>query len=136
MLWAREQSLSLKLSVKPSRFSLEGSCRSGMVPSPALDGALCPWTVSHIGHTNLFKHFHWWLVLSALMAPSPMSPTPQRPVLAPDKVARRDAALDWKETIVTSNMSSEERSAFCVELYVFVFGVIEWSCLLELFCLS
>ena len=49
---------------------------------------------------------------------------------------RRDAALDWKETIVTSNMSSEVRSAFCVELYVFVFGVIEWSCLLELFCLS
>ena len=49
---------------------------------------------------------------------------------------RSDAALDWKETIVTSNMSSQVRSAFCVELYVFVFGVIEWSCVLELFCLS
>ena len=28
---------------------------------------------------------------------------------------RSDAALDWKETIVTSNMSSQVRSAFCVE---------------------
>ena len=56
--------------------SLEGGCRSDMVPSPALDEALCPWTVRHIGHTNLLKqHFHWWLVLSALMAPSPMPAT-------------------------------------------------------------
>ena len=54
--------------VSPSSLlsSLEGGCRSDMVPSPALDGALCPWTVRHIGHTNLFKqHFHWWLVAGA-----------------------------------------------------------------------